>query len=152
MTNLTAHPVVGLADVFKTYTVVEVEVPEVKGITLRIPRKRFSMIGGPSGSGKTTLLNLIGCIDKPTSGRVFVAGQDTGMLSDDDLSRFRATKLGFVFQTFNLVPVLTAAENIEYPLRLNRIPSSEARARTSEMLESLNLTQEATQRPAELSG
>jgi putative ABC transport system ATP-binding protein len=95
---MTTPPVVGLADVFKTYKVGEVEVPAVKGITLSIPRQRFSMIVGPSGSGKTTLLNLIGCIDKPTTGRVVVAGLDVATLSDNAISDFRAAKVGFIFQ------------------------------------------------------
>jgi putative ABC transport system ATP-binding protein len=143
---------VDVREAHKSYALGHRVVHALRGVTISLPRRAFIVVQGPSGSGKTTLLNLIGCIDKPTSGRVFVSGQDTSTLSDDDLSHFRAMKLGFVFQSFNLVPVLTAAENIEYPLRLNRIPASEAHSRTLEMLESLNLKEEAHQRPAELSG
>ena len=96
--------VVGLTDVFKTYKVGEVDVPAVKGVTFSIPRRRFSVIVGPSGSGKTTLLNLIGCIDRPTGGRVVVAGQDLATLTDNAISDFRAHKVGFIFQNFSLIP------------------------------------------------
>jgi len=95
-------PVVSLTDVRKTYKVGEVDVPAVKGVTFSIPRRRFSVIVGPSGSGKTTLLNLIGCLDKPTSGRVIVAGQDLATLPDNAVSDFRAQKVGFIFQNFSL--------------------------------------------------
>src|SRR5262244_3962062 len=105
MATQSNDPVVSLADVFKTYTVGEVDVPAVKGVTFKIRRRRFSVIVGPSGSGKTTLLNLIGCLDKPTTGRVVVAGQDIAVLTDNAISDFRAHKVGFIFQNFSLVPV-----------------------------------------------
>jgi putative ABC transport system ATP-binding protein len=152
MTNVTTRPVVDLADVFKTYKVGEVEVPAVKGITFSIPRQRFSMIVGPSGSGKTTLLNLIGCIDKPTAGRVVVAGQDVATLSDNAISDFRAEKVGFIFQNFSLIPVFSAYENVEYPLLLLGIGPAERRARTTKMLEAVGLEDQRRQRPNQLSG
>ena len=147
-----AEPLVRVVDATKSYPLGHRVVQALRGVSLALPARAFIVVQGPSGSGKSTLLNLIGCIDKPTSGRVYVAGQDTSGLSDDDLSHFRATRLGFVFQTFNLVPVLTAAENVEYPLLLNRVPPKEARARALAMLEEMGLTNEAQQRPAELSG
>jgi len=97
-------PVVRLSDVVKVYKEGDVEVSAIKGITFDIPRQRFSMIVGPSGSGKTTLLNLIGCIDKPTQGTIFVGGQDVGALNDNAISDFRAQRVGFIFQNFQLDP------------------------------------------------
>src|SRR5690348_7310713 len=110
--------VVRLSNVVKIYQAGDVEVPAIKGITFDISRQRFSMIVGPSGSGKTTLLNLIGCIDRPTQGSIVVGGQQTGALDDNALSDFRAKRVGFIFQNFSLIPVLSAWENIEYPLML----------------------------------
>jgi putative ABC transport system ATP-binding protein len=146
------NPVVSLIDVFKTYKVGEVDVPAVKGVTFRIPRRRFSVIVGPSGSGKTTLLNLIGCIDRPTGGRVVVAGQDLSTLTDNAISDFRAQKVGFIFQNFSLIPVFSAYENIEYPLLLLGASAAERRRRAMTMLEAVGLVDHARQRPNQLSG
>lgn len=143
---------VQVMDVQKEYVLGHRTVRALRGLTLEIPRGGFVVMQGPSGSGKTTLLNLIGCIDHPTSGRVVVAGQDVGRLGDRELSQFRARKLGFVFQNFNLIPVLSAVENVEYPLRLNGVSADEARTRALAMLEAMDLVTEAHQRPAELSG
>jgi ABC-type oligopeptide transport system ATPase subunit len=107
MATLSDNPVVRLTNVFKTYKAGEVDVPAVKGITFTIPRRRFSAIIGPSGSGKTTLLNLIGCLDRPTAGRVIVAEQDVATLTDNAISDFRALKVGFIFQNFSLIPVFS---------------------------------------------
>ena len=145
-------PVVRLNSVARTYRAGDVEVAALKGITMDIPGHRFSMVVGPSGSGKTTLLNLIGCIDAPTSGTVEVCGQATGAMGDNALSDFRARNIGFIFQSFNLVPVLSAYENVEYPLLLVGAPAAERRSRTREMLEAVGLGGQARQRPNELSG
>jgi putative ABC transport system ATP-binding protein len=145
-------PVVRLSHVVKVYKAGDVEVSAVKGITLDIPRQRFSMIVGPSGSGKTTLLNLIGCIDKPTQGTIFVGGQDVGLLNDNALSDFRAQRVGFIFQNFSLIPVLSAWENIEYPLMLLGVPAAERRERSTRMLEAVGLSDHRNRRPNELSG
>lgn len=102
MTNAASGPVVRLSNVVKTYKAGALEVPAVKGISIEIPRQRFSMIVGPSGSGKTTLLNLIGCIDKPTSGTVVVAELDTATMSDNQISDFRAQRVGFIFQNITV--------------------------------------------------
>jgi putative ABC transport system ATP-binding protein len=102
----------------------------------------------PSGSGKSTLLNLIGCIDQPTSGRIFIDGTDTNRLSGAELATLRRRKIGFVFQTFNLIPVFTAFENVEYPLLLQRMPERERRRRVAEALESVGLESRAGHRPA----
>ena len=145
-------PVVRLEGVHKRYRSGEVEVPALNGVSLEIPAQRFTMVVGPSGSGKTTLLNLLGCIDVPTSGRLEVCGVDIVSLSNDAQADFRAAHIGFVFQTFNLIPVLTAYENIEYPLLLLRMEPRERRKRTLEMLDQVGLAGLGDRLPNELSG
>src|SRR5262249_2442555 len=145
-------PVVRLSNVVKTYRAGSIDVPAVKGISLEIPRQRFSMIVGPSGSGKTTLLNLIGCIDKPTAGSVTVGQQDVATLKDNEISDFRAQRVGFIFQNFSLIPVLSAWENVEYPLMLIGMPAKQRRERTTRMLEAVGLADQRRQRPNQLSG
>jgi len=110
------------------------------------------VIIGQSGSGKTTMLNLIGCIDTPSAGTVEVCGEEMAMLSDDMASDFRARNIGFIFQNFSLIPVLTAYENVEYPLLLTKTPLAERRERTMQMLEAVGLADQKDQRPNELSG
>jgi len=119
---------------------------------LRVEAGEFLAIAGPSGSGKTTLLNLIGCIDQPTSGRILVDGVDTSKLSPARMSTLRREKIGFVFQTFNLIPVFTAAENVEYPLLIKGMGSHERRERVADALESVGLSARAGHRPDLLSG
>jgi putative ABC transport system ATP-binding protein len=121
-------------------------------VDLRVDKGDFLAIAGPSGSGKSTLLNLIGCIDKPTSGRVVIEGVDTSQLSPNQLTALRREKIGFVFQTFNLIPVFTAAENVEFPLLVQRIGAVERRRRVTEALESVGLSARAKHRPDLLSG
>jgi putative ABC transport system ATP-binding protein len=121
-------------------------------VDLRVDKGDFLAIAGPSGSGKSTLLNLIGCIDKPTSGRVVIEGVDTSKLSPNQLTALRREKIGFVFQTFNLIPVFTAAENVEFPLLVQRIGAVERRRRVTEALESVGLSARAKHRPDLLSG
>lgn len=148
----TASPVVRLTDVAKTYVEDQLRVPALDGVSAEVPRGRFVMIVGPSGSGKSTLLNLIGCIDRPTAGTVEVEGQDIAALSDDRLTDFRARTIGFVFQNFNLFPVLSAFENVEYPLLLIGMKARDRRARAMEMLDQVGLAAQAHQRPNQLSG
>src|SRR5689334_13973717 len=148
----TDSPAVRLRDVAKTYRTGEVEVPALRGISLDIPYHRFSMVIGASGSGKSTLLNLIGCIDAPTGGTVEVCGEKVARLDDDGLSDFRAKNIGFIFQTFSLIPVLSAYENVEYPLVLVGTPEAERRRRTTALLEAVGLAGHAHRRPNELSG
>ncbi|WP_372524962.1 ABC transporter ATP-binding protein [Piscinibacter sp.] len=145
------QPVV-LKDVARTYRLDAVDVPALVGIDLEILPDRFTVISGPSGSGKTTLLNLIGCIDRPDHGTITVNGQPVQTLSDDALSDFRARHLGFVFQNFNLLPVLTAFENVEYPLLLARVPKAERRERVHKLLAAVGLADFAEHRPGQLSG
>ena len=147
-----AQPVVRLRDVGKVYDDEGLRVTAIKSITFDILERRFAMIVGPSGSGKTTLLNLIGCIDKPTTGTIEVAGQAVGKLSDNKITDFRARNIAFIFQNFNLSPVLTAYENIEYPLLLLRVPTAVRREQTMAILESVGLADQRSHRPNQLSG
>ncbi len=152
MTAQDRAPAVRLTDITKTYRTGSVEVAALRGISFDVPQRSFSMVVGPSGSGKTTLLNLIGCIDAPTTGTVEVCGEHIGELKDNALTDFRARNVGFVFQGFSLVPVLSAYENVEYPLLLIGVPASKRRERTLAILEAVGLSQQARQRPNELSG
>ena len=145
------HPVV-LKGVARTYRLDAVDVPALVNIDLVILPDRFTVISGPSGSGKTTLLNLIGCIDRPDRGTIMVGGKPVQTLSDDALSDFRARRLGFVFQNFNLLPVLTAFENVEYPLVLARMPKAQRAARVRKLLAAVGLEDFAHHRPGQLSG
>src|SRR5579872_1871998 len=144
--------VVRFDGVSKVYDAGTVRVTALKDINLVITRQRFTMIIGPSGSGKTTLLNLIGCIDTPTAGRIEVCGEDIGRLSDNALADFRARNIGFIFQGFSLVPVLSASENVEYPLMLVGMAAGERHRRTVAMLDAVGLAEQANQRPNDLSG
>jgi len=139
-------------NVSKIYRMGEVEVPALKGVSLEIREKRFSMVLGPSGSGKTTLLNLVGCLDQATAGVVTVCGQNISELSDRAVSRFRARNIGFIFQNFNLIPVLSAYENVEYPLVLLGMDATERKERTEQMLDSVGLRHVSAHRPNQLSG
>src|SRR6267143_2478682 len=152
MTGSARGPVVRLSNIVKTYKAGTVDVPAIKGISLDIGPQRFSMIVGPSGSGKTTLLNLIGCLDTPTAGTITVGRQDVAKLNDNQISDFRAQRVGFIFQNFSLIPVLSAWENIEYPLMLLGVPAEKRRERATEMLEAVGLADQRRQRPNQLSG
>lgn len=142
-----------LTDVHKTYQVGEVEVLALRGVDVEIEEGEFVSFAGPSGSGKTTLLNLLGALDVPTRGTVEVGGRATAGLSPATLADFRNRHLGFVFQTFNLIPVLTALENVEFPLQLLGIKeASERRRRVEALLEEVGLAGLGDRRPSELSG
>lgn len=124
----------------------------LKGVDLAISEREFLAIAGPSGSGKSTLLNMIGCIDLPTSGSIKIDGIDVGALSSDDLADLRAAKIGFIFQMFNLIPVLSAFENVEYPLLRKKIKKYERKERVADALRSVGLEKFAMHKPDELSG
>jgi len=145
------NPVI-LNQINKTYRLGAVDVPALTDVNILIRPGRFTVLSGASGSGKTTLLNLIGCIDQPDNGEIIVAGQAVQNLSDDQLSDFRAKHIGFIFQNFNLLPVLSAYENVEYPLRLARMPASSRRERVEMLLKAVGLLDKAKNRPAQLSG
>jgi putative ABC transport system ATP-binding protein len=138
-------------DVSKTYRLGKVTVTALAGVSLGVEGGEFLAVAGPSGSGKTTLLNLIGCLDRPTSGEIVVDGEATSAMSPGRRAELRAEKLGFVFQTFNLIPVLTAAENVEYPLLLGRRRGDPAE-RVRAALADVGLADRARHRPPELSG
>lgn len=144
--------VVEINDVFKTYHDTEVEVKAVNGVTLSFEKGDFAVIVGPSGSGKTTLLNLIGGLDRPTAGEIIVAGHRLSELKPSELIDFRMDHVGFVFQSYNLIPVLTAAENVEFIMSLQKWPKEKRMARTDEMLQSVGLADRHRSRPSQLSG
>ena len=122
------------------------------GVTVEIGRGELTVVHGRSGAGKTTLLNMIGGLDKPTRGRVWVDGEEVSALGEDELVRLRREKIGFVFQAFGLVPILTSAENVEVPLRLQNAPASARAKRVAELLDLVGLAGRARHRPYELSG
>src|SRR5258708_10752589 len=146
------QPLVQLADVARTYPLGRVQVRALTGVSLDIARGDFLALAGPSGSGKTTLLNLIGCIAKPDGGRVVIDGIDVTEVPLHRLAATRRDTLGFIFQTFNLIPVLTAFENIEYPLLLQHLPARQRRERVRYWLDQVGLSEQARQRPDQLSG
>lgn len=146
-------PIVSLSNVVKEYRLGNVSVPALRGVSLEVYPGDFLSIAGPSGSGKTTLLNLIGCVDTATSGTVQVEGQDTMNLSDRELTNLRLNTLGFIFQSFNLVSVLSVFQNVEFPLLLQRrLPWRDRRERVLTLLEQVGLISHADHRPNELSG
>jgi putative ABC transport system ATP-binding protein len=136
----------------KVYKVGDTTINAVDGLDLSIERGEFLSIMGPSGSGKTTLLHLLGCLDVPTSGTVTVDGRETGNLSGAALAAIRREKVGFVFQEFNLLPVLSAAENVELPLRYLKVKPAERCRRALEALDKVGLSARARNRPSQLSG
>jgi putative ABC transport system ATP-binding protein len=138
--------------VVKHYALGKTTVQALNGVSLAVEAGEFLAIAGPSGSGKSTLLNCIGCIEAPTCGIVRVDEQEVQHLSANERADLRARKLGFIFQTFNLLPVLTAIENVEYPLLLQAIPAHERQARASKALQQVGLESFARHRPMELSG
>lgn len=145
--------VVRIERVFKDYLLGEQIVQALNDITLSIESGVFLAIAGPSGSGKTTLLNMIGCIDRPTSGKIYINDQDVSDKSADELADLRSRSIGFIFQTFNLLPVLSAAENVEYPLLQRRdVTAEERRKRVAYFLNMVGLAKYADHRPNQLSG
>ena len=149
---MSAH-IVELRGVIKDYPLGKLSVRALHGIDLNLAKGEFASIAGPSGSGKTTLLNLIGCVDVPSEGSVVMDGKSTGELSDRELTELRLHNLGFIFQSFNLVPVLTVAQNVELPLLLQHKMTGEERNKlVVAMLERVGLGKYIKHRPTELSG
>ena len=145
--------VVELVDVQKHYLLGDTRVDALRGISLTIDKGEFLAIAGPSGSGKSTILNMIGCIDNPSAGRILIDGTDVEHLSDTELTRYRRTRIGFIFQSFNLIPVLNVYENIEFPLLLRRTLSRRERERiVMRFVEEVQLTDRLKNKPNELSG
>ncbi len=146
------NALVSVEEVTRKFPMDHREVIALDNASLRVSAGEFLAIAGPSGSGKSTLLNLIGCIDKPTNGRIRIDGVDTTRLSPSAMTSLRREKIGFVFQTFNLIPVFTAIENVEFPLLVQGLNSTERRRRALEALTSVGLSARAHQRPDLLSG
>lgn len=145
------NPDVELIDVSKVYGE-KIKVTALERINLKVERGEFLSIVGPSGSGKTTLLNIIGTLDRPTTGTVLIAGRDTTKMSDDELSEVRNRFIGFVFQAFNLINRLTAQENVELPLMARGVPKKEREKKAIEALNIVGLGEKAKKKPTELSG
>lgn len=141
-----------LENVSKTYAMGDVAVHALRAITLRIARGEYVAIMGPSGSGKSTLMNLIGCLDRPSSGRYVLDGEDVAHLDDEQLAKIRLQKLGFIFQAFNLLPRATALRNVSLPLFYAGVPTKERDLRAADLLRELGLEGRARHRPAQLSG
>ena len=144
-------PVVEAIDVKKTYMLGKVPVEALRGVNLKVEEGDFVAILGPSGSGKSTMLNLIGALDKPTSGTLLIDGVDIGQLNDNQLAELRL-KIGFVFQFFNLIPRLTAKDNVELSMSIANMSKSERKNRAVELLETVGLKDRVNHKPAELSG
>ena len=147
-----ADPIIEARDVVKMYETGEVTVRALQGLTMTIESGEMVAVMGPSGCGKTTLLNTFSGIDTITSGDVLVAGRALNEMSDRDRTRYRALNMGFVFQSFNLLPVLSGVENVELPLLLAGVQQQEARARALELMEVVGIVEQAGKRPAEMSG
>lgn len=146
-------PIVSVQNVAKIYKLDKTEVPALRGVSLDVHPGEFLSIAGPSGSGKTTLLNLVGCVDTPTSGNVVVDGKDTLALSERALTDLRLHRIGFIFQSFNLVAVLSIEQNVEFPLLLmGKFTAKERRERVTGLLEAVGLGGYGKHRPSELSG
>jgi putative ABC transport system ATP-binding protein len=145
-------PVIELQDITKVYQMGEVEVHALRGVSLKVEKGEILTIMGPSGSGKSTMMNIIGCLDQPTAGTYLLEGRDVGHLHDDDLATIRNRRIGFVFQTFNLLARTTALQNVTLPLIYAGIGRAERRERAREALEAVGLGHRLNHMPTELSG
>jgi putative ABC transport system ATP-binding protein len=139
-------------DLWKTYVMGSEEIHALRGVSINIDRGEYVAIMGPSGSGKSTLMNLIGCLDTPTKGSYMLNGKEVASMNDDELARIRNEEIGFVFQTFNLLPRATALHNVELPLVYAGVSSKDRQERARKALEKVELTSRASHRPNELSG
>jgi len=149
---MSTEMVIRVEKLVKTYQLGKVSIPALRGISLDVTKGEFLVVMGPSGSGKTTLLNLIGAIDKPTSGRVFIEDRDITTLGEGELTKLRRHKIGFIFQFYNLIPALTAVENVELPLLTAGVSRKQTSERASKLLEMVGLAERVNHFPDELSG
>ncbi|RLI91522.1 MAG: lipoprotein-releasing system ATP-binding protein LolD [Candidatus Altiarchaeales archaeon] len=152
MEKIETEPIIELRDVWKIYKMGNVEVPALRGLTMKVYPHEFVAIMGPSGSGKSTAMNMIGCLDVPTKGEIYLDGEDVSRLSESDLAQIRGRKIGFIFQTFNLMPRLTALENVMLPMTFQDIPRYERERRAKKLLEDVGLGKRIYHKPSELSG
>ena len=152
MSESNGAPIVSLTGVTKSFERGGETIPVLENLDFSVQKGEFVALMGPSGSGKSTLLNLVAGLDQPTSGKVLVAGHELSSMNDSGLARFRADSIGFVFQTYNLLPVLTAVENVELPLLLTSVPKSDRRRRAETALKVVGLADRSTHFPRQLSG
>ena len=145
-------PLIELENVWKVYRMGEVDVPALQGIDLAIRKGEFMAISGPSGSGKSTIMNLVGCLDLPTKGKVFLGGKDISKLGESELAKIRGKKIGFVFQQFNLLPTLNALKNVMIPLQFQDVDSGEAKKKAEKLLKLVGLGDRMNHLPSQLSG
>ncbi len=141
-----------LQGVWKIYRMGDFDVPALGGVDLTIKESDFVAITGPSGCGKSTMLNMIGCLDKPTRGQVLLEGRDISEFGANELARIRGKKIGFIFQTFNLYPTLTALENIQLPMRIHEFPERDIEETSKKLLDTVGLAERGAHFPAQLSG
>ena len=144
--------VIRLDNAWKIYKMGDIEVPALRGINLEVRRGEFLAIMGPSGSGKSTAMNMVGCLDVPSRGRVFLEGQDIAKLSESDLAQIRGKKIGFIFQQFNLIPTLSAVENVALPMMFQNTSREERLNKARKLLEMVDLGERVDHKPNELSG
>lgn len=144
--------VIELRNVWKTYEMGETKVHALRGLSLEVREGEFLAIMGPSGSGKSTAMNMIGCLDIPSTGEIYLDGQNIAKLTESDLAVIRGKKIGFIFQKFNLIPTLTAKENVTLPLVFQGVPEEERNRRADELLELVGLNERKDHTPSELSG
>lgn len=150
--QLTSAVILELKDVWKIYEMGEVKVPALKGISVKIKQGDFVAVIGASGSGKSTLMNLVGCLDSPSKGAIFLKSRNIMSLNESDLASFRGKTIGFIFQQYNLIPSVTSFENVALPLEFQEIPESEAIERTNYLLNLVGLKDKMFNLPAQLSG
>jgi putative ABC transport system ATP-binding protein len=150
--NTASDVMIQIEDLWKTYQMGAEEIHALRGVTFAIQRGSYVAIMGPSGSGKSTMMNLIGCLDTPSKGKYFLNSRLVSEMDDDELAHIRNKEIGFVFQTFNLLPRASALHNVELPLIYNGTPSSERRQRATQALQSVELGERIYHRPNELSG
>jgi len=144
--------IIELKDIHKSYRIGDSEFPILKGIDLQIERGEFIALMGPSGSGKSTLMNIVGCLDRPTSGHFILLDQDISQTSDDELARIRRVELGYIFQTFNLIGRISVLKNVEVPMMLNEVAREKRKERALELLSSVGIAHRANFSPMKISG
>jgi putative ABC transport system ATP-binding protein len=149
---MSKKPIIKIKDVWKIYKMGETEVKALRGLNLDIFPKEFISIQGPSGSGKSTAMNMVGCLDTPTKGEIYLEGKNISHLHESDLAQLRGRKIGFIFQQFNLINTLTALENVMLPMAFQEVPKEERIKRATETLSFLGLGERLNHKPTELSG